>query len=187
MFSPAVRWAGRRDDSLRLYTIGHGTAPIDDFIASLQKFEIEALVDVRRYAGSRRNPQYNSDALEHSLADARIEYRNDVALGGRRKPSPDSTNVGLRNEAFRAYADYMETPEFRIAFDALLAQAQAETTVIMCSETVWWRCHRRLISDAVVLLAGGTVEHIVAGAARPHIPTEGVRREGDRLHYGVSV
>ena len=170
---------------LRLYTIGHGTAPIEDFITWLKSFEIEELVDVRRFAGSRRNPQYNSDALAESLRDAGIAYRNDVALGGRRKPNANSRNTGLRNEAFRAYADYMETDEFHVAFARLLEEAETKRVAIMCSETVWWRCHRRLISDAAVLLAAGDVEHIVAGAARPHIPTEGVRREGDNLRYGI--
>jgi len=172
---------------LKLYTIGHGTAPIEDFIGWLQSFGIDALVDVRRFAGSRRNPQYNSGELAKSLSDAGIAYRNDVALGGRRKPSPDSRNIGLRNEAFRAYADYMETPEFHEAFEHLLEQARNEQIVIMCSETVWWRCHRRLVSDAAVLLADGEVEHIVAGIARPHIPTEGVRRDGNDLRYGTGA
>ncbi len=170
---------------MKLYTIGHGTAPIDDFIAWLKKFEIEALVDVRRYAGSRRNPQYAIEALEQSLHEAGIAYRNDVELGGRRKPSRDSDNTGLRNEAFRAYADYMQTQEFRAAFDGLLKEASERKTIIMCSETVWWRCHRRLISDATVLLADRAVEHIIAGTGKPHILTEGVRREGSRLRYGV--
>ena len=170
---------------LTLYTIGHGTAPIADFIGWLQKFEIDALVDVRRFAGSRRNPQYNIDDLERSLREAGIRYRNDVALGGRRKPAPHSDNPGLRNEAFRGYADYMETPEFREAFAELTQQANAERTIVMCSETVWWRCHRRLISDAVVLLAEGAVEHLVSGVARPHALTEGVQRIGDQLRYEV--
>lgn len=172
---------------LELYTIGHGTAPIEDFIRWLQSFEIKAVVDVRRYAGSRRNPQYNAAELGRSLNDAGVSYRNDVDLGGRRKPKADSRNLGLRNEAFRAYADYMETPEFHHAFDRLLQDAKRERTVIMCSETLWWRCHRRLISDAVVLLAEGEVEHIVAGKAQSHIPTEGVRREVDDLRYCIGA
>ena len=172
---------------LRLYTIGHGTAPIDDFIGWLKASGIESLVDVRRFAGSRRNPQYNSESLAKSLRDAGIEYRNDVELGGRRKSHADSRNTGLRNEAFRAYADYMETEEFHAAFTRLLEEADRKRVAIMCSETVWWRCHRRLISDAVVLLADGDVEHLIAGAVRPHIPTEGVHRVGDDLQYGNGV
>ena len=136
-------------------------------------------------AGSRRNPQYNSDALRNSLQAAGISYRNDVELGGRREPHADSDNTGLRNDAFRAYADYMETEEFRAAFDRLIDEAKEERTAIMCSETLWWRCHRRLISDAIVLLAGGDVYHIVAGKGAPHQLTEGVRRDGERLRYGV--
>ncbi len=170
---------------MQLYTIGHGTAAIDEFVGWLKKFEIEALVDVRRFAGSRRNPQYGSEALAESLREAGIAYRNDVELGGRRKPAADSDNTGLRNDAFRAYADYMETPEFHIAFERLLEEASHCKTIIMCSETVWWRCHRRLISDAVILLAGGAVDHVIGGTAKPHVLTEGVEREGDRLRYAA--
>ncbi|HEV7178784.1 MAG TPA: DUF488 domain-containing protein [Candidatus Baltobacteraceae bacterium] len=170
---------------LDLYTIGHGTAPIEEFIGWLRASDIHSLVDVRRYAGSRHNPQYGSNALAESLGAVGITYRNDVQLGGRRKPSPDSENTGLRNEAFRAYADYMETDPFHAAFQVLLSEAEQTQTVVMCSETVWWRCHRRLIADAVLLIAERPVKHIVSGKVGPHILTEGVRREGSRLRYGI--
>ena len=168
-----------------LYTIGHGVAPIDQFITWLQASQIASLVDVRRFAGSRRNPQYNSSELRASLAQAGIAYRNAVELGGRRKPRADSENGGLRNEAFRGYADYMETGEFRSAFAELVGEADTAATVVMCSETLWWRCHRRLIADAVVLLGGRPVTHIVSGKLSPHVPTEGVRPIDDRLRYGT--
>ena len=166
-----------------LFTIGHGTAQIDAFIASLRRFDIASVVDVRRFAGSKRNPQFGAQALAQSLGEAGIGYRNEVDLGGRRRAVPESKNVGLRNEAFRAYADYMETPEFRGAFDTLISTAASQRTAIMCSETLWWRCHRRLIADAAVLLAGAAVEHIIGDAAKPHLPTAGVRVEEGLLRY----
>ncbi|MEO9170682.1 MAG: DUF488 domain-containing protein [Candidatus Baltobacteraceae bacterium] len=168
---------------MTLYTIGHGTSPVDAFLESLRTFAIVSLVDVRRFPGSRHNPQYGSEALAGSLAASGIAYRNAVDLGGRRRANANSENTGLRNEAFRAYADYMETPEFASAFETLVNDAETERTVIMCSETVWWRCHRRLIADAAVLLKNRAVEHIVAGKGRPHILTEGASVWDRHLRY----
>jgi uncharacterized protein (DUF488 family) len=172
---------------LTLYTIGHGTSPIDDFIAYLQSAGIESLVDIRRFPGSRHNPQYGSEALAASLNGADIAYRNAIDLGGRRRAHVDSPNIALRNEAFRAYADYMMTSEFHDALRELLADAAKRPTAIMCSETVWWRCHRRLVSDAVILLAEHDVRHIVAGKVSPHRLTDGVRKAGDDLVYDEGV
>ena len=169
--------------SKRLYTIGHGTAPIEEFVAQLQAAGVSSLVDVRRFPGSRRNPQYNSDALAQSLLDAGIMYRNDPHLGGRRRPSPKSPNVALRNEQFRAYADYMATAEFHAALTQLLEEAAEVPTAIMCSETVWWRCHRRLIADFAELVREWPVMHLISGAQRPHVVTEGVRRDGADVLY----
>jgi len=170
-----------------LFTIGHGTAPIEEFISSLQAAGIEVLVDIRRYPGSRHNPQYGSEPLASALRDAGIEYVYAGDLGGRRRASPDSPNIALRNEAFRAYADYMQTPEFHAAFDTLMVNAADRPTAIMCSETVWWRCHRRLVSDAAVLLANRGVRHIISGKIAPHRLTEGVRRVGGDLLYDEGV
>ena len=172
----------RRTDPT-LFTIGHGTAQIDAFIASLRRFDVANVVDVRRFAGSKRNPQFGAEALARSLREAEIAYRNEVDLGGRRRAEKASHNTGLRNEAFRAYADYMETAEFRRAFDALVDEAAASRTAIMCSETVWWRCHRRLIADAAVLLRETPVRHIIGDAAKPHLLTGGVRVEEGLLRY----
>ncbi len=168
-----------------LHTIGHGTAPLAEFVAVLARFQIASIVDVRRFAGSRRNPQFGAQALERSLGEAGIAYRHESALGGRRKARPDSRNVALRNEAFRAYADYMETPEFTGAFDALAGETEARVTAIMCAETLWWRCHRRLISDRAMLLDGAHVLHIINGVAKPHVPTQGVRPDGRFLVYDL--
>ena len=175
--------AGVTAEQQPLYTIGHGTAPIDDFIAQLRGAGVASVVDVRRFPGSRRNPQYGSEELERSLNDAGIAYRHEPELGGRRKPDAQSPNVALRNPSFRAYADYMTTPEFHGAFARLLDESTLRPTAMLCSETLWWRCHRRLVADAAVLLADRPVMHIIAGARKPHVPTDGVRRRERDLVY----
>jgi uncharacterized protein (DUF488 family) len=141
--------------SRTLYTIGHSTRTIDEFIALLREHGVELLVDVRRFPGSRRHPQFGSAALAASLAAAGIAYAHAEALGGRRdsEAASASPNTAWRNPSFRAYADYMATAPFRAALDRLIAEGGARTTAIMCAEAVPWRCHRRLITDA--LLARG--------------------------------
>jgi uncharacterized protein (DUF488 family) len=138
-----------------IYTIGHSTREIDEFVALLKEHGVEVLVDVRRFPGSRRHPQFGSAALAGSLRAAGIGYHHAEALGGRRRSDIDasSPNTAWRNEAFRAYADYMATPPFRAALDELIGIGRERTAVIMCAEAVPWRCHRRLITDA--LLARG--------------------------------
>ena len=158
---------------------------LDRFVEALLKFGIEAVVDVRRFPGSRRNPQFGADELARALGEAGLGYENAIDLGGRRRARADSVNSGFRNEAFRGYADYMETPEFGAAFARLIRDSHSRHIAIMCSETLWWRCHRRLIADAAVLLADRPVEHIVNGVAKPHVLTEGVRLDGRRLRYGT--
>ncbi len=151
-----------------VWTVGHSTRPIEELLELLERHDIELVADVRRYPGSRRLPQYASAALEASLAERGIAYRWIPDLGGRRRPDPDSPNLGWRHPAFRAYADYVATEAFADGLFELLMLAGGLRTVIMCAEVLWWRCHRRLISDVLVSL-GGTVEHIGAGAAAsPH-------------------
>jgi uncharacterized protein (DUF488 family) len=139
-----------------VYTIGHSTRTIDQFVGLLKEHGIELLVDVRRFPGSRRHPQFGSVPLAASLAGEGIGYVHAEALGGRRSsdaaggPSP---NGAWRHSAFRAYADYMATPDFQRALERLIELSRERTTVIMCAEAVPWRCHRRLITDA--LLARG--------------------------------
>jgi uncharacterized protein (DUF488 family) len=130
-----------------LWTVGHSTLPIDDFIEMLSMHGIWRIADVRRFPGSRRFPQFGADALEKSLADSEIGYTPMPQLGGRRKASPDSPHTAWRNEAFRGYADYMDTAEFGDAAESLAALARVEHVAIMCSEAVWWRCHRSMIAD----------------------------------------
>ena len=165
------------------YTIGHGALAADVFRTTLRAEGVAVAADVRRFPGSRRHPQFGAAEMRGWLAEAAIEYRPMIELGGRRTPQPHSPNAGLRNAGFRGYADYMATTEFRSAFDALLALTLERTTAIFCAETLWWQCHRRLIADAAVLLAGFEVIHLTPHSRATHLPTPGVQRVGDILVY----
>ena len=146
---------------MTVWTIGHSTHSIREFIELLKAHQIEAVADVRQFPGSKRYPQFGKTTLSDSLAEAGIAYEHFPELGGRRRPRPDSVNTAWRNEAFRGYADYMMTDNFRAGIDKLLALARGRRTAIMCAEAVWWRCHRALISD--FLKANSvTVLHIVS-------------------------
>lgn len=134
-----------------LYTIGHSTHPIEEFIEMLEINGIERLVDVRTVPKSRHNPQFGSEALAKSLKEANIEYAHTSALGGLRRTKKDSINTGWRNASFRGYADYMQSQEFKDALEKLEKEALNRTTVIMCAEAVPWRCHRSLIADALIV------------------------------------
>ena len=135
-----------------MWTIGHSTRSIDELIDVLETYDIELVVDVRRFPGSRRLPQFASDALEKSLAARSIAYWWVPSLGGRRRPQPDSLNAGWRHPAFRGYADYIGTDEFADGLFELMMLAEGMKTAIMCAEVLWWRCHRRIISDVLVSL-----------------------------------
>jgi uncharacterized protein (DUF488 family) len=147
-----------------VFTIGHSTRAIADFVALLREARVDTVVDVRRFPGSRRHPQFNAEALCRSLGEAAIAYRHLAALGGRRGQGPGaapSPHTLWREAAFRNYADYADSPEFRAAFEVLLEIVDRHRAAIMCAEAVWWRCHRRIIAD--YLIAGGiVVEHILA-------------------------
>ncbi len=152
-----------RRDSLRLYTIGHSTHTIAELVALLQQVSVELLVDVRAFPRSRTNPQFNEDTLPGSLAAVGIEYRHLAALGGRRHRSREalpSPNTLWRNQSFRNYADYAATDAFRAALDELRSLVRQRCCAIMCSEAVWWRCHRRIIAD-YLLSEGIQVGHIM--------------------------
>jgi uncharacterized protein (DUF488 family) len=165
------------------YTLGHGTQQSDAFTTTLRAAGVACAVDVRRFAGSRRNPQFGLPEMPAWLGAANIAYRALPDLGGRREPLPDSPNTGLRNRGFRGYADWMATPAFRAAFDRLLAIAGEQTAAIFCAETLWWQCHRRLIADAAVLLRGYTVVHLTSATRATHVPTPGIVVEGETLVY----
>ena len=172
----------------RLLTLGHGTATAEEVVGLLAGAEVERLVDVRTAPGSRRNPQFRREAMAGWLGEAGIAYRWEPQLGGFRKPAPQSVNHALRHPAFRGYADFMRTPPFWAALDRLLAEAAAAPAAAMCSETLWWRCHRRLLADAAVLVRGAEVLHLDhRGRLEPHRPTEGVRRDGELLAYDLGA
>jgi uncharacterized protein (DUF488 family) len=167
-----------------LRTIGHGTLTADELARLLTGAGVEELVDVRSFPASRRHPQFRRDAMERWLPDAGIGYRWEPRLGGRRRPAPDSPHGALRVVAFRGYADHMETPEFRDALDELLTDAATRPTAVMCAESVWWRCHRRLLADATVLLHATPVEHLFHdGRLEAHHPMPEARVDGHRLVY----
>ena len=166
-----------------VWTIGHSTRPLEALVGLLRAHGIGHLVDVRSVPRSRRNPQFNADALPDPLADAGIRYTHLPALGGLRRPRRDSPNTGWENAGFRGYADYMQTAEFAAALDALQALAAAAPTAVMCAEALPWRCHRWLLADAL-LARGEPVAHILSEAPpRPHALTPSARVEGTRLTY----
>lgn len=167
------------------WTVGHGTLEAPAFAALVSEAGIQMILDVRRYPGSRRNPQFGSDQMAAWLADAGVGYEWAPSLGGRRKASADSPNTGLRNAQFRAYADHMASAEFRDGVGCLLTTAAERTVAVMCAESVWWRCHRRLLSDHLVLVEGCDVEHLMHDGRRvSHPVTPGARPVGDAVIYG---
>lgn len=167
----------------KIYTIGHSTHPIEKFLHMLQSFDIELLVDVRRFPGSRHMPQFAEENLQRSLAEAAIDYLHLPALGGRRTPRKDSRNTAWRNAGFRGYADYMETQEFKDAMQELEERAIKKPTAYMCAEAFYLRCHRSMISD-YLKARGWTVMHITGeGKATEHKYTEPARIEGDHVVY----
>ncbi len=149
-----------------IFTIGHSTHPIGEFVALLREASLELLVDVRSFPRSRTNPQFNTDALHDSLAAAGIGYLHLLALGGRRRGhAADSPNTLWRNAAFRNYADYAQSEPFRAALAQLTTLAARQRCVIMCSEALWWRCHRRIITD-YLLAQGLSVTHIMGHGSK---------------------
>ena len=146
---------------MQLWTVGHSNRTLEQFIELLTAQRIQLLADVRRFPGSRRLPHFNQENLSKSLAGVGIDYVHFPELGGRRKALPNSPNNAWRNEAFRGYADFMMTPEFRAGIDRLLKSAREKRTAIMCAEALWWQCHRSLIAD-YLKAAGHTVMNILA-------------------------
>ena len=170
----------------RIWTIGHSTRSIEEFIAALQAHGIKLLGDVRLLPGSKRYPHFNSDVLAASLTSSGIGYEHFRELGGRRRPRPDSPNNAWRNDAFRGYADHMETPEFEAGVARLLASSgEIGPTAMMCAEAVWWRCHRGLVSD-YLKVRGIEVLHIMdAKKADPHPWTSAAKVVDGRLSYAA--
>jgi uncharacterized protein (DUF488 family) len=166
-----------------LWTIGHSTRSLDEFIALLKGNAIEVLADVRHFPGSRKYPHFNVEPLRQGLHDAGIDYEPFTELGGRRKVQPDSPNTAWRHPAFRGYADYMQTETFHDGIERLKVLASKQPTAIMCSEAVWWRCHRRIVAD-YLLYRGRSVIHLM-GPARlePATLTRAAMAKGAMLAY----
>lgn len=172
---------------ITLWTVGHSTRPLGDFIALLQAHGIRQLVDVRTIPRSRHNPQFNQDQLPAPLREAGIQYIHVPGLGGLRHAHRDSLNTAWRNTSFRGFADYMQTAEFDVALKELIRLAQNRPTAIMCGEAVPWRCHRSLIADAL-LVRGLPVEEITGkNSTCTHTLTPWARIVGDRITYPISA
>lgn len=200
-FQPSPESANNPQTTPRVITIGHGTAPESEFAALLHDASVKELVDVRTAPGSRRNPQFAQDNLARWLPENHIGYRWDQRLGGWRKLAPGSPDTAVRHPSFRAYAGHMRTAEFRAGITDLLRLARDRGTVaVMCSETVWWRCHRRMIADYLALIEKIEVLDLLPGPKsgsaqpaaklRPHPPMPAARvsagEHGPELIYDVA-
>lgn len=166
-----------------IYTIGHSTRSLEELLNMLRSFNIETLVDIRTFPGSRRYPQFNKENLEISIPQAGIQYIHLPGLGGRRKVKKDSKNNRWRNNSFKGYADYMETGEFKNAIDNLQQIALKETTAFMCSEAVWWRCHRSMVSDYLKVHDWNVLHIMGIEKAQEHKYTEPARIIDHELSY----
>ena len=166
-----------------IWTIGHSSRTYEELLAMLRSFNIELVADVRHFPGSRKYPHFNKESLEITLPESNIEYVHIVSLGGRRKPHSDSRNSAWKNSAFRGYADHMETDAFHQGMTELAGRALKQRTAVMCSEAVWWRCHRSMIAD-YLKAQGWKVMHIMeVGKAQEHPYTSPARIVDGKLSY----
>jgi uncharacterized protein (DUF488 family) len=176
----------KAQSEVRVFTVGHSTRSGEEFRQILKAHGVEVLVDVRSFPGSRRYPQFNRTALAESLANAGIEYKHEPRLGGRRAPRAESHNTAWKNASFRAYADHMETDEFRKGIEDLLELARGARVAVMCAEALWWRCHRSLISD-YLKAAGHIVVHIMDETKTEEHPFTSAARiiDGELTYRGL--
>jgi uncharacterized protein (DUF488 family) len=173
---------------MRLYSVGHGARSMDELLRTLAAGAVKTVVDVRSFPGSRRHPQFGRDALPRSFADAGLDYHWEPRLGGRRKRSVDpSPNPSWRVDAFRNYADHMDSPEFADGLVALLVLATDAATAFMCAETHWSQCHRRLVSDKLWTLRHEVVHLLTPAKQDVHHPPPFLRVDGPRLRYDLPV
>ena len=166
-----------------IYTIGHSTRPIDEFIGILKAYGIDLLADIRTVPRSRHNPQYEEAALRKALESCKIRYLHLTALGGLRHARKGSINTGWKNASFRGYADYMQTREFEAAIDELIALAAEKTVAVMCAEAVPWRCHRSLVGDALLAHGIDVIDILSETSTKPHKMTPWARIQGMRITY----
>jgi uncharacterized protein (DUF488 family) len=166
-----------------IYSIGHGTRPMEEFIDLLRAADVKVLADIRSAPGSRRHPQFGQAPLAASLAQAAIDYVHLRGLGGRRDATLDSPHVALRVEAFRGYADHMDSAEFAADYARLVSTARTTPTAFMCAETLWWRCHRRMLSDRLTIDGWDVVHLLAPGKRQPHRLWDVARLVNGRLVY----
>ena len=172
-----------KEENKTIWTIGHSTRSLEEFVAMLHSFNIELIADIRSFPGSRKFPQFNKEALEISLSQNNIQYIHIKELGGRRKANPGSKNTAWRHVAFRSYADYMETASFKDGIKELEQIALKQRTAYMCSEAVWWRCHRSMVSD-YLKLRGWKVMHIMGiSKEQEHPYTAPAKIINNKLNY----
>jgi uncharacterized protein (DUF488 family) len=168
---------------VRIFTVGHGTRTFDDFLAILREAGIATVADVRTHPGSRRHPQFGQATLSDALAGAAVGYVHLPGLGGRRKPGADSRHTALRVEAFRGYADHMASDEFAADLERLETAARDGPTAYLCAETLWWRCHRRMLSDLLAVRGWEVIHLLGSGKREPHRPWDVARLEDGGLVY----
>ncbi|MDQ6652680.1 MAG: DUF488 domain-containing protein [Acidobacteriota bacterium] len=173
------------DSSTKIWTIGHSTRSADEFNEVLRTHDIQALVDMRSFPGSRRFPHFNKAQLELTLESLGITFLHLPALGGRRRPSPNSRNTAWKNSSFRAYADHMESREFQKGISVLLELGKEQRTSVMCAEALWWRCHRSLISDFLKAKSIEVIHILDAKHTETHPYTSAARIVSGRLSYQV--
>jgi uncharacterized protein (DUF488 family) len=166
-----------------VFTVGHSTHPLDEFVGLLTAHGVNTLVDVRTVPKSRHNPQFSGDALAESLPAHSIRYQHVESLGGLRRPSKDSINAGWNNASFRGYADYMQTGAFSTGLDELMRLSTGATVAVMCAEAVPWRCHRSLIGDALLVRGFSVTDILSATSVRPHTLTTFAQVDGLDVTY----
>ena len=166
-----------------IFTVGHSTRSLDELVAILRSFDIRAVADVRLIPKSRRYPHFNDEFLARALPERGIAYLPFRSLGGRRRPRKDSPNLGWRNESFRGYADFMQTSAFESALQELISAASERATTTMCAEAVPWRCHRSLISDALLVRGWRVMDVMNEGKAAPHKLPDFAHVEGTVVTY----
>jgi uncharacterized protein (DUF488 family) len=170
-----------------IWTVGHGSRPLDEFVEILRDADIKTLADVRLIPGSRRHPHFGAEPLDAALRQIGIAYVHLPELGGRREPHADSLHRALRVAAFRGYADHMSTEEFARGYERLGSLARGSRTAVMCAETLWWRCHRRLIADRLTV-DGWSVAHLFApGKSEPHKLWDAARTLDGHLVYDAGT
>ena len=171
------------DAGCGVLTVGHSTRAIEEFLDLLRSHHVTRLVDVRSVPRSRHNPQFGIESLPATLAASNIDYAHAPGLGGFRRAAPDAANAGWRNRSFRAYADYMQTPDFEANLTDLIERARTGTVALMCAEAVPWRCHRSLIADALVVHGVAVCEIVSPTKLQPHKLTPFARVRGMKITY----